>query len=62
MPRDEERNSQSDVDCQECIADSFACIYLGDSATDEDYIHLPNEQIMDTINFILKKAFEIKEN
>ena len=62
MPRDEERNSQSDVYCQECFADSFACIYLGDSATDEDYIHLPNEQIMDTINFILKKAFEIKEN
>ena len=56
------RNSQKLEFMQELFADSFACIYLGDSATDEDYIHLPNEQIMDTINFILKKAFEIKEN
>ena len=62
MPRDEERNSQLDVYCEECFADSFACRYLGDKMSDEDYIHLPNEQIMDTINFILKKAFEVKEN
>lgn len=58
MPRDEDRNSQLDVYCEECFADCFACYYLGNKMTDDDYIHLPNEQISDTFDFILKKGFE----
>lgn len=60
MCRDEERNSQLDCYMQELFSDCMACYFLGDDMTDEDYIHLPNEQILDTFNFILKKAFEIK--
>lgn len=62
MCRDEDRNSQLDVYMQELFSDCMACYYLGNDMSDEDYIHLPNEQIMDTFDFILKKAFEIKEN
>lgn len=58
MCRDEDKNSQLDVYCQELFADAFACRYLGNEMDDSCYIHLPNEQILDTHEFILKKAFE----
>lgn len=58
MPRDEERNSQLDVYCEECFADNCAIFYLGDEMSDEDYIHTCNEMIQDTFSFIVKKAFE----
>ena len=57
MCRDEDRNSQLDMYMNELHSDCFACHYLGDKMTDEDYIHMPNEQIMDTFEFVLKKGF-----
>lgn len=59
MCRDEDKNSQLDVYMNELHSDCFACHYLGDKMTDDDYIHLPNEQIMDTFEFILRKAFDV---
>ena len=57
MCRDEDKNSQLDVYCQELFADEFACHYLGDKMTDDDYIHEANQIITDTFEFIIKKAF-----
>lgn len=57
MCRDKDRNSQLDVYMNELHSDCFACHYLGDKMTDEDYIHLPSQIIVDTFEFILKKAF-----
>ena len=57
MCRDEDKNSQLDVYMNELHSDCFACHYLGKDMTDEDYIHLPNQQIMDTFEFLMKKAF-----
>ena len=61
--RDEDRNSQLDVYCQELFADCMACYYFENTEeiyNDENYIHMPNEQIMDTFKFIIKKGFEDK--
>ena len=63
MPRDDEKNSQMDVYCEECFADCFAVFYFEDTEeiyNDENYIHMPNEQILDTFKFIIKKGFENK--
>ena len=57
MCRDKDRNSQLDVYMNELHSDCFACHYLGDKMTDDDYIHMPSQIIMDTFEFILKKAF-----
>lgn len=57
MCRDKDRNSQLDVYCEELWADCFACFYLGDKMTDEDYIHLPSPMITDVFEFILRKGF-----
>ena len=62
LTRADDRNSQKSEFMQELFADCNACRYLGDKLCDEDYIHNPSPIIMDTFNFILKKAFEIKEN
>lgn len=61
--RDEDRNSQLDVYCEELFADCMACWYFEDTEeiyNDENYIHMPNEQILDTFKFIIKKGFENK--
>lgn len=55
--RDNDRNSQLSEYMEECFADCFACHYLGDKMTDEDYIHLPSQLILDVFEFILRKAF-----
>lgn len=57
MCRDEDKNSQLDVYMNELHSDCFACHYLGDKMTDDDYIHMPSSIIMDTFEFILRKAF-----
>lgn len=57
MCRDEKRNSQLDVYMNELFADNFACYYLSDKMTDDDYIHNPSPIITDIFNFILRKAF-----
>lgn len=57
MCRDKDRNSQLDVYCQELFADCNSCFYLGDKMTDDDYIHMPSQIIMDTFEFVLKKGF-----
>lgn len=62
MPRDDDRNSQLNEYCEECFADNCAIFYLGDKMTDEDYIHDCSSFIKDVFEFIIKKAFEIKEN
>lgn len=62
LTRADDRNSQKSEFMQELFADCNACRYLGDKLCDEDYIHNPSPIIMDTFNFILKKAFEIKGN
>ena len=62
MPRDKDRNSQLDVYCEECFADNMAIFYLNEQMSDEDYIHDCSPIIKDCFEFILKKAFEIKQN
>jgi hypothetical protein len=57
MCRDKDRNTQLDVYMNELHSDCFACHYLGDKMTDEDYIHMPSPVIMDCFEFMLKKAF-----
>lgn len=57
MCRDKDRNTQLDVYMNELHSDCFACHYLGDKMTDEDYIHMPSPLIMDVFEFMLKKAF-----
>ena len=61
MCRAEEKNSQLDVYCQELFADCMACKYFqktDEIYNDENYIHYPNQQIMDTFMFIIRKGFE----
>ena len=60
MCRDEKLNSQLDVYMNELFADNFACYYLSDKMTDDDYIHNPSPIITDIFNFILRKAFAEK--
>jgi hypothetical protein len=57
MCRDKDRNSQLDVYMNELFADCFACFYLGNKMTDDDYIHMPSSLITDTFEFILNNAF-----
>lgn len=60
MCRDPEKNSQLDVYEQELFSDCMACWYFEDTEeiyNDDNYIHMPNEQIMDTFEFVLKKGF-----
>ena len=58
MCRDDDRNSQKEVYCQELFADCMAVHYLGDEMSDEDYIHDCSSMIMDVFEFIIRKGFE----